>query len=232
MSEVESFFKSAFSVDNVIFGFDGGDLKVLLIQRGAAPFRGKWALPGDLVYPNEDLDTAAERVLEQLTGLSDVYLEQVKAFGAVDRHPLGRVITVAYFSLIKISNYVVTPASFAQSAKWHHVHQVGDLAFDHNQILASCLQQLKQKVRNAPVGFELLPPKFTLTALQQLYESVLDLPNGGIDKRNFRKKILGMGVLVECEEIQEGVAHRPAKLYQFDAERYDQFLAEGYSFDI
>lgn len=232
MSEVESFFKSAFSVDNVIFGFDGGALRVLLIQRGAAPFRGKWALPGDLVYPNEDLDTAAERVLEQLTGLRGVYLEQVKAFGAVDRHPLGRVITVAYFSLIKISNYVVTPASFAQSAQWHLVKEVDELAFDHNQILSTCLQQLKQKVRNAPVGFELLPPKFTLTALQQLYESVLDLPVGGIDKRNFRKKILGMDVLVEAKEIQEGVAHRPAKLYQFDAERYAELVAGGYIFDI
>ncbi len=232
MSEVESFFKSAFSVDNVIFGFDGGDLRVLLIQRGAAPFRGKWALPGDLVYPNEDLDTAAERVLEQLTGLRGVYLEQVKAFGAVDRHPLGRVITIAYFSLIKISNYVVTPASFAQSAQWHLVREVDELAFDHNEILAACLQQLKQKVRNAPVGFELLPPKFTLTALQQLYESVLDLPVGGIDKRNFRKKILSMGVLVESEEIQEGVAHRPAKLYQFDASRYGELVAGGYTFDI
>ncbi len=232
MSEIESFFKSAFSVDNVIFGFDGGDLRVLLIQRGAAPFRGKWALPGDLVYPNEDLDTAAERVLEQLTGLRDVYLEQVKAFGAVDRHPLGRVITVAYYSLIKISKYVVTPASFAQSAQWHLVKEVGELAFDHNQVLETCVQQLKYKVRNAPVGFELLPPKFTLTALQQLYESVLNLPAGGIDKRNFRKKILGMHVLVESKEIQSGVAHRPAKLYQFDAERYAKSLAAGYTFDI
>jgi len=232
MSEVESFFKSAFSVDNVIFGFDGGDLRVLLIQRGAAPFRGKWALPGDLVYPNEDLDTAAERVLEQLTGLRGVYLEQVKAFGAVDRHPLGRVITVAYFSLLKISNYVVTPASFAQSAQWHLVKEVGELAFDHNQILATCLHQLRHKVRNAPIGFELLPPKFTLTTLQQLYESILDLPVGTIDKRNFRKKILSMGVLVEAQEIQEGVAHRPAKLYQFDADRYDQLVAGGYVFDI
>lgn len=232
MSEVESFFKSAFSVDNVIFGFDGGDLRVLLIQRGAAPFRGKWALPGDLVYPNEDIDTAAERILEQLTGLRGVYLEQVKAFGSVDRHPLGRVITVAYFSLIKISNYIVTPASFAQSAQWHLVKEVDELAFDHNEILATCLHQLKQKVRNAPVGFELLPPKFTLTALQQLYESVLDLPPGGIDKRNFRKKILSMGVLIESEEIQEGVAHRPAKLYQFDSKRYEELVAGGYVFDI
>lgn len=232
MSEVESFFKSAFSVDNVIFGFDGGDLKVLLIQRGAAPYRGKWALPGDLVYPNEDLETAAERVLEQLTGLRGVYLEQVRAFGAVDRHPLGRVITIAYYSLIKISDYIVTPASFAQSAKWHNISEVSaDLAFDHNEILESCLHALRQKVRNEPVGFELLPPKFTLTKLQMLYEAILH-PEKSMDKRNFRKKMLSMNVLVECEEVQEGVAHRPAKLYQFDRERYARFVAEGYSFDI
>ncbi len=231
MSEVESFFKSAFSVDNVIFGFDGGDLKILLIQRGAAPYKGKWALPGDLVYPNEDLDTAAERVLEQLTGLRGVYLEQVKAFGAVDRHPLGRVITIAYISLIKISDYAVTPASFAQSAKWHSVSKVGDLAFDHNEILESCLKRLKRKVRMAPIGFELLPPKFTLTELQQLYEAILAPPKG-IDKRNFRKKILSTNLLNDLNEVQEGVAHRPAKLYQFDRDKYEQLVADGYSFDI
>lgn len=231
MSEVESFFKSAFSVDNVIFGFDGGDLKILLIQRGTAPYKGKWALPGDLVYPNEDLDTAAERVLEQLTGLRGVYLEQVRAFGAVDRHPLGRVITIAYFSLIKISDYTVTPASFAQSAKWHSVTKVGELAFDHKEILESCLKRLKRKVRMAPIGFELLPPKFTLTELQQLYESILAPPKG-IDKRNFRKKILSTNLLNDLNEVQEGVAHRPAKLYQFDREKYGQLVADGYSFDI
>lgn len=235
MSEVESFFKSAFSVDNVIFGFDGGDLKVLLIQRGAAPYKGKWALPGDLVYPNEDLDTAAERVLEQLTGLRGVYLEQVRAFGAVDRHPLGRVITIAYFSLIKISDYTVTPASFAQSAKWHSVGKVGELAFDHNEILESCLKRLRRKVRMTPIGFELLPPKFTLTELQQLYESILVQPKGNkqrIDKRNFRKKILSTNLLHDLNELQAGVAHRPAKLYQFDRDKYEQLIAEGYSFDI
>jgi len=229
--EVGAFFKSAFSVDNVIFGFDGGDLKVLLIQRGQAPFKDKWALPGDLVYPNEDLNTAAERVLEQLTGLRGVYLEQVKTFGAVNRHPLGRVITVAYITLIKISNYTLTPASFAQSAKWHSIDEVGDLAFDHNEILESCLRRLKRKVRTAPIGFELLPPKFTLTELQQLYDSVLRLPKR-LDKRNFRKKILSMNLLVECHEMQEGVAHRPAKLYQFDREKYGQFVNEGFVFDI
>lgn len=229
MSEVESFFKSAFSVDNVIFGFDGGDLKVLLIQRGAAPFKGKWALPGDLVYPNENLETAAERVLEQLTGLRGVYLEQVKAFGAVNRHPLGRVITIAYYSLIKISDYTVTPASFAQSARWHSIAEVGELAFDHNEILDTCLRQLQHKVRNAPVGFELLPPKFTLTELQQLYEAILATK---LDKRNFRKKILAMGLLLDLNQLQENVAHRPAKLYQFDRDNYEQFVSEGFSFGV
>lgn len=227
MSEVASFFKSAFSVDNVIFGFDGGELKVLLIQRGAAPYRGKWALPGDLVYPNEDLDAAAERVLEQLTGLRGVYLEQVKTFGAVNRHPLGRVITVAYYSLVKISDYTVTPASFAHSARWHAVSKVGELAFDHNEILDTCLRRLKLKVRMAPIGFELLPPKFTLTELQHLYESIL---GEKLDKRNFRKKILSMNLLHDLNEVQEGVAHRPARLYRFDRQTYQQFVAEGFSF--
>lgn len=231
MSEVESFFKSAFSVDNVIFGFDGGELKILLIQRGAPPFQGMWALPGDLVYPNEDLDTAAQRVLEQLTGLKNVYLEQVKTFGAVNRHPLGRVITIAYYSLVKVSDFKLMPASFAQTAQWHSISKVGSLAFDHNEILDTCLRRLRRKVRVTPVGFELLPPKFTLTELQHLYESVLASPKG-LDKRNFRKKILSMNLLVELTEMQEGVAHRPAKLYQFDRDKYDQFISEGFVFDI
>jgi 8-oxo-dGTP diphosphatase len=229
MSEVDSFFKSAFSVDNVIFGFDGGDLKVLLIQRGAAPYKGKWALPGDLVYPNENLDTAAERVLEQLTSLRGVYLEQVRAFGAVNRHPLGRVITIAYYSLVNVNDFTPSAASFAQSAQWHVVTHVQDLAFDHNQILETCLHQLKQRVRMAPIGFELLPPKFTLTELQHLYESILETE---LDKRNFRKKILSMDLLHDLNEHQAGVAHRPAKLYQFDQDRYHRFIRGGYSFDL
>ena len=229
MSEFNNFFKSAFSVDNVIFGFDGGELKVLLIKRGAEPFQGKWALPGDLVYPNEDLDAAAARVLEELTGLKEVYLEQVKAFGAVNRHPLGRVITVAYYSLIKINKYSVTAASFAQKAKWHSISEVIDLAFDHDEILNACFSRLKQSVRSRPVGFELLPPKFTLTELQHLYEAVLETE---LDKRNFRKKILSMNLLVDLEETQEGVAHRPAKLYEFNQQRYEKLVNEGFSFEL
>lgn len=229
MTEFSNFFKSAFSVDNVIFGFDEGDLKVLLIKRGTAPFKGKWALPGDLVYPNEDLSTAAKRVLEELTGLKEVYLEQVKTFGEVDRHPLGRVITIAYYSLIKINKYLLMPASFAKKAKWHSISDLRDLAFDHNEILAACCERLKEVVRTRPVGFELLPPKFTLTELQHLYEAILETE---LDKRNFRKKILSMNLLIDLNETQEGVAHRPAKLFSFDEEKYQKFISEGFSFEL
>jgi 8-oxo-dGTP diphosphatase len=231
MNELSNFFKSAFSVDNIIFGFDDGELKVLLIKRGEDPFKGKWALPGDLVYPNEGLETAANRVLQELTGLSNVYLEQVRTFGAVDRHPLGRVITIAYYSLIKISNYSVTPSSFAQKAKWHSVAkaQKEQLAFDHNEILDTCFNALKAKLRVRPVGFELLPPKFTLTELQHLFEAVLRTT---LDKRNFRKKILSMNLLIDLDELQEGVPHRPAKLYEFDKDRYKKFEAEGFVFEL
>lgn len=231
MNEVSNFFKSAFSVDNVIFGFDEGDLKVLLIKRGTDPFIGKWALPGDLVYPNEGLETAAIRVLLELTGLSNVYLEQVLTFGAVDRHPLGRVITIAYFSLVKISAFVITPSSFAQQAKWHSVAeaQKGKLAFDHNDILDTCFNTLKNRVKVRPIGFELLPPKFTLTELQHLYEAIL---RTNLDKRNFRKKILSMNLLIAQNNLQEGVPHRPAKLYIFDKVRYQLFESEGFNFEL
>lgn len=229
MNEFNEYFKSAFTVDNVIFGFDEGDLKVLLIKRGEEPYQGKWALPGYFVYPTEDLDTAAKRVLEELTGLRNVYLEQVKTFGTVDRHPFGRVITVAYFSLVKISHYTIQPSSIARKAKWHSISEVENLAFDHDEILEACFNRLKWSVRSRPVGFELLPPKFTLTELQHLYEAILETD---LDKRNFRKKILTMDLLVDLDETQEGVAHRPARLYRFDRKRYEQFLAEGFNFEL
>ncbi len=229
MTDFDNFFKSAFTVDNVIFGFDEGDLKVLLIKRGEAPYSGKWALPGYFVYPNEDLDAAANRVLEELTGLREVYLEQVKTFGAVDRHPFGRVITIAYFSLVKINDYKLQPASIALKAQWHPVAQVQELAFDHLEILNRCFQRLKSSVRWRPIGFELLPPHFTLTELQHLYEAILQTE---LDKRNFRKKILSMELLVDLDQTQEGVAHRPAKLYRFDREKYLRFEAEGFNFEL
>jgi 8-oxo-dGTP diphosphatase len=239
----QQFFSTAFSVDNVIFGFDEGDLKVLLIkrgeERGSEIFKDRWALPGDLVNVEEDLDAAAYRVLEDLTSIKNVYLEQVHTFGAVGRHPAGRVITVAYYSLVKIDQFTVLPASFAQKATWHSVANVADLAFDHNLILDTCVAALRHRVRTRPIGFELLPRKFTLTALQHLYEAILgDKTEGGIldkgrlDKRNFRKKILAMHFIVDLNESQAGVAHRPARLYEFDEAKYQHFIAEGFNFEL
>lgn len=229
MSEEKKFFKSAFSVDPVIFGFDKGDLKVLLIKRGVQPFIGQWALPGDLVYPNEDLDSAAGRVLGELTGLKDVYLEQVHTFGAVNRHPLGRVITIAYYSLIKIDNFEFTPSSLASHVEWHDISTINELAFDHLSILKTCFDKLKWKIRSYPVGFELLPKKFTLTELQKVYEAISEKE---LDKRNFRKKLLSTKLLTDLNESQKGVSHRPAKLYSFNTSKYEQLQSQGYNFEI
>jgi len=230
MLVLDNFFKSAFTVDNVIFGFDEGDLKVLLIKRNENPFINMWGLPGYFVHKDEDLDSAANRVLLEITGLRDVYLEQVQTFGDVNRHPSGRVITIAYFSLIKIKDFEqLRPSSIAEEVKWHSVSKVTTLAFDHKDILEACFYRLKRRVKSRPVGFELLPPKFTLTELQHLYEAILEVR---LDKRNFRKKILSMNLLIDLKETQEGVAHRPARLYEFDKNKYEKFAAEGFNFEL
>jgi 8-oxo-dGTP diphosphatase len=217
--EIDDFFKSAFSVDCVVFGFDNEQLKLLLIRRGAEPFLGDYALPGDLVYPTEDLDLAAKRVLKELTTLTDVYLEQVQSFGKVDRHPFGRVITVSYYALLKIQDYELGAANWAKEAKWHAVDDLPRLAFDHQEIVNACLERLRMNVLNKPIGFELLPEKFTLSQLQSLYESLLGLAQ---DTRNFRKRMLAQGILEELDERQDGVAHRPAKLYRLNAVGYNK----------
>jgi len=228
--DLTRYFTSALTVDNVIFGFDDGDLKVLLIKRNEEPYSGRWGLPGYFVLEHEDLDTAAQRVLREMTGLEDVFLEQVRTFGATDRHPVGRVVTVAYYSLIKIGAYQFNSASkVVQTARWHVVQPNMNLAFDHDEILNACLQQLKRQVRTRPIGFELLPKKFTLTQLQHLYEAILE---NKLDKRNFRKKILSMKLLVDLDETQAGVAHRPAKLYRFDRKRYQKALDKGFNFEL
>lgn len=225
----DDFFKSAFSVDAVVFGFDEEQLKVLLIRRGAEPYMGDYALPGDLVYPDEDLDLAARRVLMELTGLRDVFLEQVKTFGKVNRHPMGRVITIAYYSLVKTRDFEVGPSNWAKEADWFPVEALPQLAFDHQEILNSSLKRLREEVRNKPIGFELLPDKFTLAQLQSLYESLLGVK---LDVRNFRKKILAQKILQELTERQHGVAHRPAKLYRFNRENYETLRASGEGFKI
>ncbi len=230
MKNFDSYFKSAFTVDNVIFGFDEGDLKILLIKRKENPYAGYWALPGYFVQPDEDLDTAAIRVLKQLAGIENVYLEQVKTFGTVDRHPFGRVITVAYFSLVKIADFSPFPDNdVAEEVRWFSLSNIDNLAFDHEKMIKECFMRLKKQVSAQPFGFELLPQKFTLTELQHLYEAILEKP---LDKRNFRKKILSTNLLIDTTETQEGVAHRPAKLYQFDIVKYNKLLRDGFRFEF
>lgn len=226
---LDRYFKSAITVDNIIFGFDDGDLKILLIQRGEEPYKDAWALPGHFIQEEEDLDAGAQRVLEELTGLKEVYLEQVCAFGGIDRHPSGRVVTIAYYSLVKIPDYELNASSIALNVKWFPLVGLKNLPFDHAEILQACFNRLKRRVRSQPVGFELLPPKFTLTELQHLYEAILETE---LDKRNFRKKILSMNLLVDLNETQAGVAHRPARLFQFDKEKYQQLLTEGFNFEL
>jgi len=217
------------TVDCVVFGFDDGDLKVLLIRRGAEPFRGKWALPGGFVQMEESLEQAAKRELQEETGVDRLYIEQLYTFGAPERDPRGRVISVAYYGLVNLTNYDVAGATDASDAAWFAINDVPTLAFDHAEILDVALRRLKGKVRYEPIGFELLPAKFTLSQLQHLYEVVLET---SLDKRNFRKKILGTELLVELDEIEEDVAHRAARLYRFDDRKYRQLVKRGFNFDL
>ncbi len=221
--------RPAVTVDCVVFGLDGGALQVLLIQRGEEPFRHAWALPGGFVHMDETLDEAARRELEEETGASKVYLEQLYTFSDVDRDPRDRVITVAYYALVNLSDHKVAAATDAENVAWFEVHDVPTLAFDHANILAAALERLKAKVRYEPLGFELLPKKFSLTQLQRLYETILERP---LDKRNFRKKILGMDLLIETDEIEQDVAHRAARLYRFDKRKYRQLAKRGFSFEV
>jgi len=216
-SEVEHINKIALSVDCVIFGFDENKLKVLLIRSDLKKYSGKWSLLGDLVFPNEDLDAAAYRILKRRTGLSDVYLEQVHTFGQVNRHPAGRVVTVAYCSLINVQHYKLNILD--NELHWHDVKSVTDLAFDHQEIFDTCLKQLQKRVQEHPLGFNLLPKKFSLRELQNLYEAILDIK---MDRRNFRKKFFSMDFLIDLKEMEQNVPHRPGKLYRFNFDKYER----------
>jgi 8-oxo-dGTP diphosphatase len=221
--------RPALTVDAVVFGLDDEDLKVLLIRRALQPFQGKWALPGGFVRIEESLEDAVRRELQEETGIAQVFLEQLYTFGAVNRDPRERVATVAYYALVKLSDHHIKAATDARDAAWFAVSEARGLAFDHDRILAVALERLKGKVRYQPIGFELLPPQFTLSQLQRLYETVLETT---LDKRNFRKKILGMNFLVALEEVQKDVAHRAARLYRFDPKKYQQLQKRGFNFEI
>jgi len=221
---------SDFSVDCVIFGFDDGELKILLVERNEPPFEGWKAIPGNLVFDSEDIDSAAQRVLHELTGLKNIFMEQFYSFGKIDRHPQGRVITVAYYSIIKRTENGLHPISgYTRKVFWWPAHKIPKLAFDHNQIAKKALATLRHKIQYEPVGFELLPEKFTLTQLQHIYEAILEKK---IDKRNFRKKFLRFGLLQELKQKQKGVSHRAATYYKFRNARYESLKKKGFIFGV
>jgi 8-oxo-dGTP diphosphatase len=229
MPHVYEYPRAALTVDCAVFGLDEEDLKVLLIQRALPPFAGAWALPGGFVRVSETLDDAARRELEEETGLSRVFLEQLYTFGDVERDPRERVVSVAYYALVNLRDHDVHAATDARDAAWFGVHDVPSLAFDHAEILQIALDRLRGKLRYQPIGFELLPKKFTLSELQHLYELVLERE---LDKRNFRKRVLAMDLLIETDDVQQDVAHRAARLYRFDERKYRRLAKAGFNFEL
>ncbi len=226
---MDNYKKPSVTVDGVVFGLDEEDLKIILIERNNEPFKGRWALPGGFIQMDESLEQAAIRELKEETGIENVFLEQLYTFGRVNRDPRDRVISVAYYALVNLRDYKIKAATDARSAAWFSVDDIPQLAFDHNKIVDMALKRVKGKVRYEPIGFELLPEKFTLTELQRMYEKILEQD---IDKRNFRKKILSMDLLKELDEVQMDVAHRAARLYKFDEKKYRQLKEKGFNFEI
>jgi ADP-ribose pyrophosphatase YjhB (NUDIX family) len=214
------------AVDCIIFGFDGKEIQALLIKRDFEPEKGKWSLMGGFVTQNESTDEAAIRILHQLTGLHNIYMEQLYCFSDVKRDSAGRVISIAYFALINIQSYLgqLEPEHEAQ---WFPLNRMPQLIFDHQDMVAKAQQRLQEKVSNHPIGFELLPGKFTLPQLQNLYEAIYE---STLDKRNFKRKILSLGILNKLEEKEKESSRKGAFYYTFDKVKYSKLAEEGVKF--
>jgi 8-oxo-dGTP diphosphatase len=214
------------AVDCIIFGFDGTRLKALLIHRSLEPQVGKWSLMGGFVNANESVDNAAKRILFQLTGLEQIYMEQLYCFGDTERDKGGRVISIAYFALIRADDYDGVLMS-KYHAKWFGLDAVPKLIFDHEAMLEMAKGKLQQKVARHPIGFSLLPDQFTLPQLQALYEAIYEMP---IDKRNFAKKILSLGILKKLDKKEKTTSRKGAFYYVFDKKKYAELEREGMKF--
>lgn len=217
------------SIDCIIFSFNNGVLEVLLVKHAIGESKGEWGLLGGIIHKNESIDAAAQRTLSELTGLENIFLEQLKAFGEPDRIPFNRVVTIGYYALINREEYDVKAGVTVFEAKWYKMDSIPNLIYDHNEILDFGLKKLQNRILNAPIGFNLLPEKFTLLQLMQLYEEILGI---ALDKSNFRRKILKMKLLVALDEKQQDVSHRAAQLYQFDATIYEKLSKKGFNFEI
>lgn len=216
------------AVDCIIFGFDGDDLKILLIKRDFQPEMGKWSLMGGFLQQNENLDEAADRILNTLTGINNVYMEQLHSYSKLDRDPAERTISVAYYALINIENHNEELIE-KYSAKWFSISKAPNLIFDHDIMVKDAIRRLRYKTSKEPIGFELLPPKFTMKQLQKLYESILDEK---LDKRNFINKINAMKILVKLDEKDMSSSRKGSYLYNFDHEKYLDKKAKGFDFKV
>ena len=216
------------AVDCIIFGFDYRQLKLLLIKRNFQPQKGKWSLVGGFLNAEESLDQSALRILNTLTGLNDIYLEQLYTYGEIKRDPGERVLSTAYYALINAEDYHL-PINRESSAKWFPIEKIPSLIFDHNIMVDKAMRRLRRKSLSQPIGFELLPEKFTIPQMQKLYEAI---HQRDLDKRNFRKKILSMGLLKKLEEKQKSGSRKGAYFYQFDKEKYDDLVSRGFHFEI
>lgn len=216
------------AVDCIIFGFSENELKLLLLQRNFEPAKGQWSLMGGFTRPQESIDQAAERVLQELTGLEGVYMEQLGAFGRVDRDPGERVISVAYVALIKIGDHDLDLLE-KYNARWMSMDALPELVFDHDEMVGKALKRLKRRASTGPIGFNLLPPWFTLPQLQSLYEAIWQEK---LDKRNFRKKILSLGVLERSSVKDMSSSRKGAYYYKFNKEKYDELSSSGMLFEL
>ena len=215
------------TTDCVIFGFDGVSIKVLLIQRGIEPFKGKWAFPGGFMKIDETAEECARRELEEETGLKSAAVEQFYTFSDVNRDPRERVITIAHYALVRLSE--VKGGDDAASARWFSMEEVPSLAFDHDRILRMAANRLKERICFEPIGFELLPEVFTMTELQNLYEAILEVK---FDRRNFYKKMLKLGILAEAEPRPANASRRIPSKYRFNAEKYAELKQRGFRLEF
>jgi len=216
------------AVDCIIFGFDESKLKLLVIERKVDPMKGEWSLVGGFVQTGESIDAAAGRVLKQTTGLENIFMDQLHCYGEVDRDSGARVIAAAYYALIRIKEHDHQLAQ-GHGAHWLELHQMPVLIFDHSKMIADALKRLRDNARFHPIGFELLPEKFTLSQLRTMYEEIYQ---GILDKRNFRKKILSMNILEKLEEKDKSTSKKGAHLYRFDKLQYEQLTKKGFVFEI
>ncbi len=217
------------SIDCIVFGFQNSKLYILLVKHDEGLSKGKWALPGGWIKFNENVDDAATRILSVQTAVSKIYLEQFKTYGDVNRFPNKRVITVSYYALVNTEDFELHAGVSVSDAQWFNVHDVPTMVYDHNCIFDECFTFLKHKVRHEPIGFNLLPKKFTLLQLQELYEAILEIR---LDKPNFRRKLMKMNLLISCNEKQSDVAHRAAALYRFDKKIYKNLTLAGFTFEV